>query len=66
MRDKLTGSEAIVGFCAWLTTRDKRTVMSATDDAAAIPPLISEFCEVNGLPEPRANYTDYLTHPTED
>ncbi len=61
MSDKLTGSEAIYGFCAWLSSRKSRTVMSCTDNAAPIPPLISEFCEINGLPEPRDNYTDYLT-----
>ena len=63
-KTEMTASEAIYGFCAWLTTRDEQTVMSATDDSAPIPPFIKEFCEVNGLDEPRENYTDYLTHPS--
>lgn len=60
----LSGSEAIYGFCAWLTTREEQTVMSATDDSAPIPPLIAEFCEVNELTPPRDNYADYLTMPS--
>ena len=65
MDDKLTGSEAIYGFCAWLTTREIRTVMSAIDDAAPIVELITTFIEKNNLPMPRDNYTDYLTIPKE-
>ncbi len=59
----LSGSEAIFGFCAWLTTRNEQTLMSATDDAAAIPPLITEFCEVNELVPPRDDYADWLVLP---
>lgn len=63
MGNLLKGSEAIFGFCAWLTTRKKKTIMSASDDAGAIPPLIKEFCDLNKLSDPRENYTDYLTIP---
>ncbi len=59
----LSGSEAIFGFCAWLTTREERTVMSAADNAAPIPPLITEFCEVNKLVPPRDDYADALVLP---
>jgi len=31
MGNCLTGSEAIFGFCAWLTTRKKKTVMSSDE-----------------------------------
>jgi len=63
MGNCLTGSESIYGFCAWLTTRDTKTVMSAMDDAAPIVELIKVFCDKNKLRDPRENYTDYLTMP---
>jgi hypothetical protein len=63
MGNCLTGSEAIYGFCAWLTTREEKTIMSSANDAAVVCDLIKEFCEKNKLPDPRINYTDYLTLP---
>jgi hypothetical protein len=63
--DKLTASEALYGFCAWLTTRDEKTIMSASDDAAPIPVLIEKFCKFNGLKEPRSDWHNMLTHPQE-
>ena len=59
----LSASEAVYGFCAWLTTRDTKTVMSASDDAAVIATLIKEFCEANHLVPPVDNYTDWLVMP---
>lgn len=61
---KLTGSEAIYGFCGWLTCREKETVMSSHHDSAPIADLIKEFCEVNNLPDPRENWTDFRTLPS--
>ena len=63
MGNYLTGSEAIFGFCAWLTTRDEKTVMSATHCAGDVCDKIKEFCDKNKLSDPRENYTDYLTIP---
>lgn len=63
MGNCLTGSEAVYGFCAWLTTKEEKTTMSSKHDAAVICDLIKEFCEENKLPDPRDNYTDYLTLP---
>lgn len=63
MGNCLTGSEAVFGFCAWLTMRKDRTVMSSRDDAAPIVELIKIFCGENKLQDPRENYTDYLTMP---
>lgn len=60
---EMTGSEAIFGFCGWLTTRENKTVMSAKHDAAKIAQLIEEFCEINNLSEARNNWTDLLIHP---
>jgi hypothetical protein len=63
--DKLTASEAVYGFCAWLTTRRKTTTMSDTDDAAPIVELIRKFCDTNGLEEPRGDWHKKLIHPKE-
>lgn len=62
-KDRLTPSESIYGFAAWLTCRKEKTVMSSSDDAACIAELVDTFCKTNELDEPRDNYTDYLTHP---
>lgn len=64
MSDKLTASEAVYGFCGWLTTREKQTVMSSTDDAAPIADLISQFCSENGLDDPRDHWENHLIHPS--
>ncbi len=61
---KITASEALYGFCGWLTTRKERIVMSTEDDAAPIPPLIDQFCKANGLPDPRDEWTEKLVHPS--
>ena len=61
--EEMTGSEALFGFCAWLTTREEKTVMSANDDAANIVEKIKMFCDANKLTEARDDYTDRLTHP---
>ena len=64
--DKLTASEALFGFCAWLTTREEKTIMSASDDAAPMPMLIRKFCDTNILEEPRIDWHNNLIHPRED
>ena len=56
VKDVLTAAEAIFGFCAWLTTREKRTVMSCRDDAAPIVELISRFCAANNFSDVRDDY----------
>ena len=61
--NNLSGSEAIYGFCGWLTMRGERTVMSASDDTAPIADLIKRFCGKNKLPEPREDWAKNLTHP---
>ena len=63
MKKEMTGSEAVCGFCGWLTTRKEKTLMSANDDAAPIADLIKQFCDTNDLTEPRDNWSDYLVHP---
>jgi len=59
----MTGSEAIFGFCAWLTCRKIVTTMGENHDCAPIVGLIEEFCRENNLGDPRNNYQENLTHP---
>ena len=60
---QLSGSEALYGFMGWLTSGSKRVgPFSAIDDAAAAAELVDEFCKVNGLADPRANWEELLTH----
>ena len=60
----MTGSEAIYGFVAWLTSREgEDVIMGSSQICSGIPELITEFCKVNNLSEPRENWPDYLTHP---
>ena len=60
---EMSGSEAVYGFCGWLTCRDKVTKMSATHDCAVIADLIDEFCKANKLTDPADNWADILVHP---
>jgi hypothetical protein len=61
----LNPSEAVYGFAAWLTCRKKRTVMSASDDAAPIAKLVKQFCEINSLPDVSNDWPNGLMHPSE-
>jgi len=63
--DKLTASEAIFGFCGWLTSREEKTVMSSNDDAAVIADLIKSYCDTNKLDEPRGGWEHNLVRPKE-
>ena len=49
MPDKLTASEALFGFCAWLTSRKERTIMSSSDDTTPVTELLNRFCEIHEL-----------------
>lgn len=61
--DKLTASEALFGFVAWLTTRKEKTILSSSDDAAPLVKLINVFCDTNKLAAPRDDYPKNLKHP---
>ena len=65
-RDELSGSEAVFGFAAWLTTRKEKTVMSASNDSACIVDLIKDFCDTNKLTDPRDHWEINLKHPIEE
>ena len=59
----LSASEAIFGFCAWLTCRKIVTSMGGAEDCAPVVELIKTFCETNDLADPRDGWEENLTHP---
>jgi len=61
--DRLTGSEAVFGFAAWLTTRDEAVTFSAQHDAAPAAELVHEFCKANVLTDPREGWSDQVIRP---
>ena len=63
--DKLSGSESVYGFAGWLTTRKTITEMGSSKECGVIARLVDEFCKANNLKEPRSNYHEDLTFPTE-
>jgi len=58
---QLSGSEAVMGFLAWLTTRDETTVLGPT--TVVDISLYQQFVDANHLTEPRAGYSELLVHP---
>ena len=63
MENKLSASEAVYGFAGWLTTRNKKIVASASDDASVWAEAVDAFCKANHLDDPRDNWQQNLTHP---
>ncbi len=62
----LSGSEALYGFIAWLTTRKEEVTFSGHHEASIAADLIDRFCKTNHLTEPRDNWSDNLTHPIDE
>ena len=56
--NELSASEALYGFCAWLTTQKVKTVMSSSDECSVVCDRIKTFCKVNNLTDPREHWTD--------
>lgn len=63
MKMKLSASEAVYGFCGWLTSRTEETKMGSSNDCAIVADRIKEFCETNKLEEPREGWDKNLIHP---
>lgn len=64
--DNLRSSEALFGFAGWLTTMDKPVIASSRHDAAIWAQLVGEFCDTNGLEDPRNDWPDYFVMPPAD
>jgi len=63
---RLSPSEAVFGFAAWLTTKEGDTIMGRSHDCAPICDLCDEFCKVNNLGLPSDNWEENLVHPKEE
>jgi len=64
MKDNLTASEAIYGFCGWLTGQKETTKMGASNDCGNIAEKVDKFCKENKLKEPRKTWDKNLKHPS--
>ena len=56
MKDKLTASEALFGFCGWLAGRRYREEETES--------LVETFCKENNLAAPRDGWENNLVHPS--
>lgn len=63
MKNKLNASEALFGFCGWLTTQEDETKMSSSNECADIAQKIKLFIDTNHLPEVRKHWDKNLKHP---
>lgn len=66
MSKELSASEAVFGFCGWLTSRKKQTVMSSIDDSAVVSDLVKSFCDANKLEVTGLGWENKLLHPVEE
>lgn len=68
---QLSGAEAVYGFTAWLTTADRfeqtrhNPQYGPTQNAAPWADMAYEFCDTNGLTDPREQWAELLTHPVD-
>lgn len=68
---QLSGSEALFGFAAWLTTAarfekaGKNPKYGPAEHAGPWGEMVAEFCHVNELADPREGWQEFLTHPPE-
>jgi hypothetical protein len=60
---EMSASEALFGFCAWLTTRSEEVHLGSEHDAAPVVECIKRFMETNGLGNPRDGWENNFTHP---
>ncbi len=63
--NKLSASEALIGFAGWITTRDKKMCAGANEEGGQWAEAVDLFCKTNGLEEPRDGWDKNLTHPKE-
>jgi hypothetical protein len=54
---------ALFDFMGWLTSREKRLVLSSTDNASPAVAAIMEFAEMRGLNLDEANVKDWNKKP---
>ena len=57
---EVSASEALFGFCGWITSRDESVIASAKHDAAVWADLIRRYCDAQGFSKPREDWTKNL------
>ena len=60
---KITATDALFGFGAWLTCRKQPVTFSHKHDAGKMVELIGEFISINDLPDPSEGYPDNFIMP---
>lgn len=60
----LSPAEAVYGLLGWLTSREQPVTFSVRHGATEAGNAAAEFCEANGLGDPRLGWERNLTHPT--
>ncbi len=60
---KITATDALFGFGAWLTTRKEPVTFSYKHNAGAMVDLISQYLKTNNLPDVSKHYPDNLQMP---
>jgi hypothetical protein len=65
MAEKMTASEAVYGFAAWLTCRQNGVMIGATHNAALVMDLVKRWCDANNLSPPRDGvYPNNVVQPS--
>lgn len=60
----LIASEAIYAFAGWLTCRPGTLILGATHNAAPAADLVGEFCQQQGLADPRPGWEHNIVPKT--
>ncbi len=63
--DKITATDTIFGFGAWLTSRKEAVTFSYKHDAGKMCDLIKEYLEANNLGDVSTHYPNNLVMPKE-
>jgi hypothetical protein len=59
----MSPTDALFGFCAWLTTREETTVMGGNMECGHVPQLLEAFMEANQLPDVSGDFPDSFAMP---
>jgi hypothetical protein len=62
-QDKMSAREAVMGFAAWLTTRDEAVTLGSAHPCGDVSRLVDEFCDANALAPIRESWPDGLKMP---
>lgn len=62
---RISPSEALYGFMAWLTTRKEKVTFSDSDDASKAAELVNMFCKAQEFDDPRDCYPENINRMNE-